>query len=183
MKKLLSCLIFLSFLLLPSFGICEEARIDDVTVAKAPLKVSFLVRGAFTKDIEEAIKSGIPTSFNFIIELNKVNSLWPNEQLGKWEFKHTVKYDSLKEEYEILFGEANEKGIRTKDFGEMKRLMTTASSVAVAPYSPVRMGEEYEFRIKAELHTVEMPLLLDYVLFFMKFWDFETGWYSYRFIP
>ena len=163
----------------------EDAVIDSVAFDKGPpMKVSFEVKNAFTKDIEEAIRSGVETSFTYIIELNRVNSVWFNEQIGRWEFRHTVKYDTLKEEYEIKRDEAGaEAVIRTKDPAEMKRIMAAGESVELTPKVEPAAGADYEVRIMAELHTVELPFFLDYVLFFVKFWDFETDWYTFNFRP
>ncbi len=183
LKKLFIALLLALSVLSPAAGLCEDARIDDVKVSWAPsLKASFEVKDAFSKEIEEAIKSGMPTSFNFIIELERVNSVWFNELVGRWEFKHTVKYDTLKEEYEVILDETGEKNVRTKDMNEMKALMATGSSVAVTPAHLVP-GADYELKIKAELRTTELPFILNYMLFFVKIWDFKTDWYSYSFRP
>ncbi|MFQ5736404.1 MAG: DUF4390 domain-containing protein, partial [Thermodesulfobacteriota bacterium] len=143
---------------------------------------SFHVEDAFTGDIEEAIRSGIPTSFTFIIELNRVKGFWFDETVGTWEFKHTVKYDTFKDEYVIRLDEAGGAQTRTKDFAGMKRIMVTGDAIAITPAHLVD-GAEYEVRIKAELHTIELPSPLNYMFFFVKLFDFETGWYSYRFSP
>lgn len=181
-KKIIIYLIAVLASLYPARGFCEDAMIEAVKVIPASnLKVSFHVKDAFSRDIEEAIKSGIPTSFKFKVEVNRINSVWFNEGLSSYEFRHTVKYDNLREEYDISLEETNEKGLRTKDINEMKRLMATGNSVAVPLARPVSNGEEYEVRIMAELHTVELPFLLDYMLFFVKIWDFKTDWYVYRF--
>lgn len=184
MKNIFFYIVAAFFAFSPVKAYSEEiARIDEVSVQKSQLKVSFAVKGAFNKEIEEAIKSGMPTSFTFLVEVDKVSSAWFNEEAGNLEFKHTVKYDTLKEEYEIKFDEAGDKPVRTKDFNEMKRLMTTVSGVLIATKKPFVPGEEHEIRIMAELHTIKLPFLLNYMLFFVKLWDFETGWYTYRFTP
>lgn len=180
-RNILTWLAAALFLLYPALSFCEDARIDEVVVSAPPaLKVSFKVRDAFTPDIEEAVRSGIPTSFNFIIELNRVRPLFLNETAGTWVFRHTVKYDSLKDEYEVSLEEAGG-AVRTKDFKEMMRLMTTCSSIPLIPGSLLSRGGEYELRIMAQLRTVDLPFILDYVLFFIRFWDFKTDWYTYRF--
>lgn len=162
----------------------EEARIADVVVSRTPsLSITFSVKGAFTKEMDEAIQSGIPTTFNFIVEVNRVRNAWFDETLSETRFSHTVKYDSLKEEYEISVDEMGMKSIRTKDPNEMKALMSVVTSVDIKSSTPLVKGERYEFMVKAELRTVDLPFLLDYVLFFVKLWDFETSWYTYIYTP
>ncbi|MBI5903779.1 MAG: DUF4390 domain-containing protein [Deltaproteobacteria bacterium] len=181
-RNILTCLATALFIFYPAVSFCEDARIDEVVVSAPPaLKVSFKVKDAFTPDIEEAVRSGIPTSFNFIIELDRVRPLFFNETAGTWVFRHTVKYDSLKDEYEVSLDEADGGAVRTKDFREMQRLMTTCSSIPLIPGSLLSRGGGYELRIMAQLRTAELPFMLDYVLFFIRFRDFKTDWYTYRF--
>lgn len=184
MKKILIYLLLLAGIMAPGTASCDDARIDDVIVTRNPaLKVSFLVKDAFTKEIEEAVKSGIPTVFAFHIELNRLNSIWLNDGAGRWEFKHRVKYDTLRDEYEVTLDETGEKGIRTKDMNEMKKLMATCNAISLMTARPLSRGDEYEIRIMSELHSTEMPILLNYMFFFLRLWDFKTGWYYYRFTP
>lgn len=184
MKKAVFFLITLFCLFAPAKGYAEAPRIDGVAVrwSPGPLAVSFNVKDAFSKEIVEAIGSGVPTSFTFRIVLVRTNSLWFDEAVGAWEFKHTVKYHTLRDEYEIWTDEAGPGSTRTKDFNEMKRIMVTGDSIAVTPAHLVR-GDGYEVRIKAELHTLEMPPPFNYVFFFMKLLDFESDWYVYSFSP
>ncbi|MEE8574651.1 MAG: DUF4390 domain-containing protein [Thermodesulfobacteriota bacterium] len=160
----------------------EDARIDRVFVRAEPaFQLSFVVRDAFKEEIEEAIKSGIPTKFTFFIELYQVHRFWLDNSVSKWEYRHVVKYDSLKEEYEITLDEKPGEIIRTKDYEEMKRLMTSGEDITFTPTPILKRGAKYELRVMAELDTIRLPFLLNYMLFFVKFWDFETDWYTARF--
>jgi hypothetical protein len=180
-KKFLVAIIFL--LTLTASVNAEEARLEDVRVVYSPkLKVSYVVKGAFKEGIVEAIKSGIPTSFTFIIKLYRSKRLWFDELIGTWRFKHTVKYDALKEEYEVVLDE-NRGTLKTKDFKEMKTLMVTGDNIAINPSPHLTEGKVYKLAIKAELDKIKLPLFLDYILFFVKLWDFETDWYTYSFSP
>lgn len=181
MRKTLLIILISAICLLPRLAQAADAFISDVTVTRPPINVSFQVKGAFSKDIEEAVKSGLPTSFNFLIELEKVNSIFPNDRVGRWEFRHTVRYDSLRDEYEIALDETGER-VRTRDLSEMKTLMASCAGVPVAPAHLVP-GQPYVIRIKAELDTIELPFFLNYMLFFLKFLDFETGWHVHAFTP
>lgn len=182
-RTVLLCLAVLLCLSLPAVArAAGDPAVVGVMVEKDPtLRVSFVIENAFSEGIEEAVKSGIPTSFTFIIELERRRRLWFDKAAGNWRFKHTVKYDTLKEEYEITLGEGGGKTIRTSDPVEMKRLMTTVSGRVLTTRRPMREGKRYTIGIKAELHTIRLPFRLDYPLFFLKFWDLETDWFTYRF--
>ena len=184
MKKTIVFLVLLFSLLVPARGDAAGARIDKIMVrwTQGPLSVSFSVKDAFNEEIEEAILSGIPTSFTFFVKLDRVRGLWFDEGVGSWEFRHTVKYDTLKEEYEITLDEGGKSVVRTKDFNEMKRIMATGSSIAITP-ATLAPGASYEVSIKAQMHAIELPSPLNYLFFFMTIFDFETSWHTYSFSP
>jgi len=182
MKPRVIIIVLLLTVLLPAVGFAGEASIDKLFVGKKPaLNLSFVVKDAFTDEIEEGIKSGIPTAFTFFVELYRVRRMWPDKAVDKWTFKHTVKYDNLKEEYEVTFGETDKK-LRTKDFEEMKRLMVTVDAIELDTRMPLKTERRYIMRVMAELDTVKLPFLLRHMLFFVKFWDFTTDWYIFRLV-
>jgi len=182
MKKIRTLLIFLLFLAAPVSASSEEAVIERFKVVTSPeFEVSFEVKNAFSANIVEAIKSGVPTSFTFIIEVNRMRRAWFDKGVGRWEFKHTIKYDTFKEVYEITLDERGGEVTRTKDFAEVKRIMSTAEDISLKPSWQLTRGTDYQIRIMAELKTVKLPFLLDYALFFLRFWDVETDWHVYNF--
>jgi hypothetical protein len=171
----------------------SEATVDKVVITNTPDNtwVSFEIKNAFTKDIEEGIKSGIPTTFTFFVELYRRRGIWFDEQLHSITFKHTIKYDTLKEEYEIMMEEkpqveADSKSvpiIRVKEIEQAKKIMASGEDILVKPASALEKGEKYQLRIKAMLDPVNLPFPLNYMLFFVSFWDYETSWYEKEFIP
>ncbi|MCK5235976.1 MAG: DUF4390 domain-containing protein, partial [Deltaproteobacteria bacterium] len=130
--------------------------------------------------IEEAINSGMPTIFTFKVKMYGVKRFWPDDKIGTWRFNHTVKYDSLLEEYTVTLQESGEI-IKTKDFNEMKKLMSTVSDMNISPMPKLVAGKSYRIKVKAELDPVKLPFHLDYLMFFVKLWDFETEWFDHGF--
>lgn len=185
-KRPICLLITVILLALPaSCFAAADARIKDVGVApvNGGVSVSFSVTDAFTKEIDEAIKSGLATSFTFRVEVERSKTLWFDHNEAELRFKHTVKYDTLRDEYNVTLEEAGNLVERTKDAARMKALMSASSGVVVRPDAGFIKGESYEIRIKVELRTVKLPMGLDYVLFFVKLWDFETDWHTVIFSP
>lgn len=175
--------VLLSIFVSPSYSQnAQYARIDNVVISNNPqnIQVSFDVKDGFTKDIENAIKSGIPTTFTLIIELYRERSLWFNEKLSEVEFKHTVKYDTLKAEYEVLLEEKvqPDKAVIAKDLSKVKELMTKVEGMPFSFASSLQKGNRYKIKIKAKMDTVNLFFPLNYMLFFVSFWDFETDWYE-----
>ncbi|MBI3754181.1 MAG: DUF4390 domain-containing protein [Deltaproteobacteria bacterium] len=170
----------------PAFGgNLTEPAVDKVAIINNldDIQVSFEIRNAFTKEIEEGIKSGIPTTFTFFIELYRKRNLWFDEQLNSLTLRHTVKYDTLKEEYEIALEEKPQNTMRVKEIEQAKKIMAGGDAIIIKPVSALKKGEQYQIRIKATLDPVNLPFPLNYMLFFVSFWNYETAWYEKEFTP
>lgn len=187
----ISLSIFITILILLNYTAtvyAQEAFIEDLRVVHGDnVNLAFAVKGAFTDDITEAINSGIPTSFTYIVKLYKKRSFLPDDYIQTLKFNHTVKFDNLRKEYVITlhrgaFG-VNDIVLKTEDFEEMKKIMITANDLNFVPKKSFESGYTYRILVKAELDVVNLPLavILDYMLFFIKLWDFETDWYEYNF--
>jgi len=42
--------------------------------------------------------------------------------------------------------------------------------------------KSYYVMVKAKLDKIRLPMHMEYVLFFVSLWDFETDWYRQRII-
>jgi len=185
MKLLYTTIILITITLLtifssPSKSFCEEARIENVIVTNThkDLLVYFSVHGCFTKKIDEAILNGIPTTFTFFIKLYLPRSFWFDKAISSVIVKHTIVYDNLKDEFKVTLNSKGKKEVVLKDLWEAKNMMSEVDEVTVAPMSSLEKKIKYYLKIKAELDTIKLPFFLDYVLFFVSLWDFETAWHS-----
>ncbi len=174
-----SCLLFLS----ASSGIGKEVEITDfaVTNNRDDLLVFFKVKGAFTKEMVEAIRNGIPTTFSFFIRLEENKPLWFNKKIANKQLTHTIKYNSLKDEFVVKRSWANNKPITTDSFEAAQSLMSEIKSFRAASLDRLQKGHRYKIRAKAELDKVTLPFNLHYILFFTALWDFETSWHTFEF--
>lgn len=161
-----------------------QAQITDIIVTNNQdyLLVYFYTKGCFTPEMNKAIMSGIPTTFNFFLELYKPRSLWPNKKLVALKLNHTIKYDTLREEFQVTLSERGNQTFILKDFAKAQEMMVDVSNVQLIPLKQLERNSQYQLRIKAELSKVTLPLYLHYVLFFVSLWDFETDWYLVEFI-
>ncbi len=178
--------IVLAFILLfsstPASG--KQAQISDIIVTNNQdyLLLYFYTKGCFTPDMNKAILNGIPTTFTFLIDLYKPRSLWPNKRLISLKLHHTIKYDSLREEFSITLSERGNQTFAVKEFSKAQEMMADVSNVQMIPLQSLERNNQYQLRIKAELNKVRLPLYLHYLLFFVSLWDFETDWYVVDFI-
>jgi hypothetical protein len=180
---LVAILVF-GFLMPPSPVWGKQAQIGDIIVTNNQdyLLVYFFTKGCFTPEMNKAIMNGIPTTFTFLIELYKPRSLWPNKRLSSLKLHHTIKYDSLREEFSVTLSERGNQTFVMKDFSKAQEMMADASNVQLISLQALEKNNQYQLRIKAELNKVRLPLYLHYLLFFVSLWDFETDWFVVDFI-
>ncbi len=184
--KILSLFLVIFFLFFSGSKLAwsKQAQITDIIVTNNQdyLLVYFYTKGCFTPDMNKAIQNGIPTTFTFLIELYKPRSWWPSKHLASLKLHHTIKYDSLREEYSILLSERGNQVFTVKEFAKAQEMMADVSNIQVILLQSLERNTQYQVRIKAELNKVRLPLYLHYLLFFVSLWDFETDWYLVDFM-
>jgi hypothetical protein len=177
-RWLMGGIVFLVVLLFPLSAFCQKASIKDVNVkgTNGVWKVSFDVENCFTEKMEEAIQSGIRTTFTFYIQLYQKRSWWKDRKIASLEFRHTVQYHPIQKVYQVTL-EENHSSPVASSLEEAKKLMSKVKELEIRSSSPLKPGIPTYFRIKAELDPVRLPLRLEYLLFFVSLWDFETDWH------
>ncbi len=178
MRSMLIAVLAISLLGLPAVTYGLDARISDFLVTASPrdLLVHFKVKDCFTLKMEEAILAGIPTTFTFLLELYRERNLWFDQKLVSGETKHTIKYDSVKKIFYVTFNGNGRGPLEFKDFNSAKRAMEEVNSAALVSLGKLVKGQRYYVKAKAKLDKVRLPLHMEYVLFFVSLWDFETRW-------
>jgi hypothetical protein len=153
-----------------------EALIEGLHIEQeeGTVVASFSVKNCFNKKMEEAVKAGIPTTFNFFVTLYKNRALVWDKKIASHRFRHRIIYDNLKEDFRIWLQEKG-KEMRVPDLEEAKLYMQRVEGFPVVRGRKLAQGN-YELAVKAELDPVKLPLRLECILFFVSLWDFETAW-------
>lgn len=152
-----------------------------VTNSRSAVLLYGKVENGFTPEMLAALQNGIPVTFTFMVELDKVRRTWPDHQVTALEFDHTLSYDSLKEEYRV---ELQEKGGRTSAIQSLTKaqdLMAEINGLRVISLARLEPNEEYLLKIKAKLARKTLPLNIDELIPFWRLWDFETPWRQVEF--
>ncbi len=134
------------------------------------------------KKIKEAVESGIPITFSFIITLNKFQNLQLNQNIVKSEILHSMQFDNIKNIYIVKRSWEKNRQNTTKSFAEALRLMGKISSLKVVSLKMLKKGEKYQIRVKSELIKQALPFRLHHILFFFSKWNFKTDWHMIDFI-
>jgi hypothetical protein len=186
MKRVTAGILVTTLLLIISWTVpvyATEASLSDIVVSNTRdhLLVYFTVQNCFTQEMNEAIDSGLNTTFTFYVKLyERRNILWDKE-IADVKISHSIKFDSLKGVYEVRFSEENNKVVTVRNFDEAKKLMAQVASLKVMPLYKLKKGSRYQLQMMAELDKIQLPFYLHYVLFFLSLWDFKTDWYAVDF--
>lgn len=67
------------------------------------------------------------------------------------------------------------------DFESAQKAMADLSGIIVIPISSLVRGNNYYVEVRVKMDKVRLPFSMEYVLFFVSLWDFETPLYKMRF--
>ena len=174
-------LIIVVSLVFSGVAISKKASIEDLTIElNGQIEVSFHVANCCTEKLEEAIRSGVPTTFTFRMNLYIERNLWPDKKVASLKFKHRIKYDNITKEYQFQL-EEKEHNLSVKDFEKAKEIMAKVNGAKLVPKHQLKKGRKYYLDVKAEIDPVRLPFGLEYIFFFLSLWDVETDWLRYEF--
>ena len=160
----------------------KEPTIEDIiiTTSSTDLLLFAMVKNCFTEEMLEGVRNGIPLTFRFTIELEKIRSKWFDVTMVKETINHTLSYDAIKETYQIDFSEKNKPEV-TKSQEKAKQLMAELSGLKVIARKELIPDAPYALQIKATLVENTLPLGMHYILPFTSLWNFETDWRTIEF--
>jgi hypothetical protein len=183
-KKRGLCLALLVFALLwAGKALAQKAEITDLVVAnsKDELLLFFSVKDAFSKDMEDAVRNGIPLTFTFLVELYQVRDNWPDSKIADVSIDHVLTFDSLKEEYTVEHGGSDGKTFVTENLSKAMQVMCEINGYRLIPLSRLQTGGDYTLQVKALLAKRELPFKLHYLIPFYSLWGFNTDWLKLSF--
>lgn len=162
----------------------HAARLTDMVVSNTRDNLLLFVKvdGAFTEKMKQAVLSGIPTTFSFLIRVEKMYPFFPDHRISELKVNHTIKYDALRKNFIVKRSWEDDRQLTTDSFEEAQQWMSEIKSLPVASLDDLEKGVRYEVNTKAELDKVTLPFYLNYIFFFVSLWDFETGWQSVDFV-
>jgi hypothetical protein len=176
----LACYITLVF---PLSSYSKDARITDILVTNDTLYVTVYakVTNCFTKKMESAILAGVPTTFTFLLELYKERKGWFDKKIAGTDIKQTIKYDNVKKLFYVS-STVTKQPASFQDFESAKKTMSELNGAVVAQVNDLQKGQTYYAKIKVRLDKVRLPMNMEYVLFFISLWDFETDWHQQKLV-
>jgi Domain of unknown function (DUF4390) len=168
---------FLALLVRASAAGAEGAAIEDLIplVRSDGIFVSFRAGGAFSEEVERAIRTGLEVKFRYNVELKRPRGIWPDGEVARRVITTTVSYDNLTKRYKLtreIDGKIDATEV-VADAEAMMRFMTTFESLRLFDLSELEPNESYYVRVKGVLRERNLLLLIP--------WDVGTGWKQARF--
>jgi hypothetical protein len=141
--------------------------------------VSFVLSGAVTPEVRDAIQSGLPTTFTYDVEIRRNVPLWPDRTLASATMTVTVTYDSLTRRHQLsrtLDGHIEATRV-TEDEAEVSRWLTVFDRLPLFATSDLEANTEYYVRVRAQTQPHDSWF----------FWPWDRGFVSansrFTFIP
>lgn len=184
-KKFFYAGIFISLFIFAGWPIKAQAvepKITDILISNNAENVLLYARliNGFKPEMESAILAGVPTVFTLQLDVYKMRSYIWNKKISSHEIKRVIKYDNLKKTFSIYTNGNPEPSI-FPDFESAQNAMADFSGIIATPISYLERGENYYLEMKIKIDKVRLPLHMEYILFFVSYWDFETAWYQQKF--
>ena len=119
------------------------------------VQVSFDLSDGFTDDVRDAVRSGLPTTFTYTVELRRDAAVWFDTTLAAVTVSATVRFDNLTRRYEMTrtLNGAVDQGAPTEDDAVVRRWMTHFERVPVTATSRLEANGEYYVRVRMQTHA------------------------------
>lgn len=138
------------------FGAATVAAADvkvTTLIADGRVYASFAVPDAFSNDARDVVKSGLPLSCVFTVDLKRAAALWFDRTLATTTVTASVKLDTLTGTYQVSKLQ-DDKVIwsdRTTQEDQMRSWLTGFDRVAIATAAPLEPNAEYYVQVTVHL--------------------------------
>lgn len=178
----LTILFFLTGLPMPysqaSENTSDTATFSELVVTTSETHLIFfgVIANAFSEEMVAGLKSGVPIDFSFFLELQRIDRDKGKQILVRRKFRHTLTYDTLKDNYKVELEERNDRVLSFSDLTKAKAAMSEINGAQVIALTHLVLNSTYKLRVRADLFKQTLPLSLHHILPFVSWWDRETGW-------
>jgi hypothetical protein len=140
-------------------GEMADIKVTPV-VTDGHVVASFAAPEAFTDENREVVKSGVPLTFTYVVDLRRPSVLW-DRTLGSATVVALVKFDSLTSMYQVTKqqdGRVSWAKNTTKE-DEMRGWITAFDAVPIQVTEALEPNADYYLRVRLESHPrIRFPL-------------------------
>ncbi len=160
----------------------DTARFTELTVvlSRKDLLLFALLNGSTTDEMEEVLHSGIPLEFTFFTELLRTTQ-GTTEQLQTHNFTHTIRYNTLTEEYRVEFSENSNRNSTFPTLDTAIQALENINGLPITPANQLLPNNSYRLRIRANLFHKKLPPGLRSLQPFITWNSRKTKWQAVDF--
>lgn len=170
--------------LLLSLGIALAAAAKDppkpeianlaATAANGKVSVRFTLDGAFHHaELVEALQSGLPTSFTYVIEIFRDRPNWFDQGVGRARVEVICTFNSLTREY-LLNYRRDKKLVRSETFTDLAALIRRMTVIDEADLFDIGRRKPYKLKVR-----VKADLMRGWLMYVIP-WEVSTRWREAR---
>ena len=138
------------------------------------VSVRFNLAGAFENgEMVEALKSGLPTSFTFSIEIFRDRPNWFDDSIAKARVEVICTYNSLTREY-LLNYRRDKHLVRSETFTDQAELERKMTTVEEADLFEIGTRKPYKLKVRAKA-----DLMRGWLMYVIP-WEVSTKWRETR---
>jgi len=167
-----------SLLILTSTAHAREIapRIDHLTASavNGQVSVHFAMMRAFDDPHTiEAIQSGVPTTFTYVVEIYRARPNWFDEGIGRSRIQVIATYNSVTREY-LLNYRRDHRLVRSETFNDLGTLQQRMTTIDEQNLFDIGTRRPYKIKVR-----VKADLRRGWLLYFIP-WDVSTRWKEVR---
>ncbi|HEX2835450.1 MAG TPA: DUF4390 domain-containing protein [Thermoanaerobaculia bacterium] len=169
----------LALLLLTATAVASgapEPKIQNLAAQAASGKVTvrFTLDGAFSNgEMIEALKSGLPTSFTYTIEIFRDRPNWFDDGVANARVEVITTYNSLTREY-LLNYRRDRHLVRTETFTDLAQLERAMTTIEELDLFDIGTRKPYKLKVR-----VKADLMRGWLMYVIP-WEVSTGWRETR---
>jgi hypothetical protein len=146
-------LVAMSLLALGSAGLgaAEDRAIQVTPLTRDGLVlVSFVTDRAVNAEVEHAIRSGLPTTFTYDVELRRSSTFWFDKLIGSARIAVTVRYDNLTRRYQVSLMQDGRvaESRSTESADAVRRWVSVFQGLPLFSTRELRRHTEYYVRVR-----------------------------------
>jgi hypothetical protein len=168
----------LSLLLVPAAAAKEPPKPEianlAATAAHGKVSVRFTLDGAFRNgELVEALQSGLPTSFTYIIEIFRDRPNWFDQGVARARVEVVCTFNSLTREY-LLNYRRDKKLVRSETFTDLAALVRRMTTIDEADLFDIGTRKPYKLKVRAKA-----DLMRGWLMYVIP-WEVSTRWRETR---
>ena len=169
-------LAFLPFLVAVSLAAAPAPKIENLaaTAENGKVSVRFSLAGAFANgEMIEALQSGLPTSFTYVVEIFRDRPNWFDDGIARARIEVICTFNSVTREY-LLNYRRDDRLVRSETFTDLAALERSMTTVEEMDLFDIGRRKPYKLKVRAKA-----DLMRGWLMYVIP-WEVSTRWREAR---